>query len=377
MSGNDDEGSGWSRRAFLTAGAATAGAALGSKLLEPVRAASNPNGKHPHAGMRPVGSTRTDDFDPYAFLTDFNWGDEVIDNGDGTKTRIYRITASDIEIEVAPGVTFNAWAYNGQVPGPTLRAREGDTIQIEFQNAGSHPHTIHFHGIHGASQDGVPGAGDGMIDQGESTTYTFPAEPWGVHLYHCHSVPLKRHIHKGLYGAYIVDPREPLDPTVSDPWGTEVENELVMVMNGFDTNFDGDNEIYAVNTKAFCYAERPIRITRGKRQRVFLVNATEFDAVNSFHLHGNFFDFWQMGRKDNPKIFHDTISMVQAQRGLLEFTFDTEPGKYMFHAHQSEFAELGWMSFFDVVEDDGTPTDPVTPPVPHTPAPVDDGGLLG
>ena len=63
---------------------------------------------------------------------------------------------------------------------------------------------MHFHGIHSARMDGVPGAG--VIGPGEVFVYEFDAFPLGCHLYHCHALPLKRHIHKGMYGAFIVDP---------------------------------------------------------------------------------------------------------------------------------------------------------------------------
>ena len=63
--------------------------------------------------------------------------------------------AVDKTIEVAPGVFFNAWTYNGTVPGPVIRATEGDLLRVKFVNGGSHPHTIHFHGIHPADMDGV------------------------------------------------------------------------------------------------------------------------------------------------------------------------------------------------------------------------------
>ena len=124
-----------------------------------------------------------------------------------------------------------------------------------------------------------------------------------------------------------------------------------MVMNGFDTNFDGENEIYAVNTVAFAYHDRPIRVKRGELVRMYVVNILEFDFVNSFHLHANFFDYYDHGTTLEPTLrIVDTIMQCQAQRGILEFTFkDHEPGQYMFHAHQTEFVELGWMSVFEVV----------------------------
>ena len=85
--------------------------------------------------------------------------------------------------------------------------------------------------------------------------------------------------------------------------------------------------------------------------RIYLINITEFDPINSFHLHAHFYDFYDHGTTLDPT--HrtiDTVMMCQAQRGILEFSFENhEPGIYMFHAHQSEFAELGWMSHFEVV----------------------------
>ena len=157
---------------------------------------------------------------------------------DGTLLREYEIVAVDREIEIAPGVFFPAWTFNGQVPGPTFRATEGDRIRITFVNAGSHPHTMHFHGWHPPEMDGsMP---EHQVMPGDRFVYEFDAEPFGLHLYHCHAVPLKRHIHKGLYGVFIVD------PLLARP----AADELIMVMNGFDTNFDADNEVYAVNTVA-------------------------------------------------------------------------------------------------------------------------------
>ena len=120
-----------------------------------------------------------------------------------------------------------------------------------------------------------------------------------------------------------------------------------MVMNGFDTNFDLENEFYAVNTVAFHFAKHPIPIELGELVRVYLVNVTEFDPINSFHLHANFFNVYRTGTRLEPNEFTDMIMLAQAERHILEFSFKY-PGQYMFHAHQSEFAELGWMGMFDV-----------------------------
>lgn len=327
-----------SRRAFLKgAGAAIGAAALGGALAR--AQGSLPSPAHHGHGLNDVtGAIRTDDFDPYAFLTSFSLGDRVTSLESGKARREWRVVAVNRDIEVAPGVSFPAWTFNAQVPGPTLRAREGDRVSVEFVNASPHSHTMHFHGIHAAEMDGVPGIGPGEIPPGGRFTYEFEARPHGVHLYHCHALPLKRHVHKGLYGAYIVDPPE--------GWG-EPANEMVMVMNGFDTDGDGANDVYAVNSKAFAYARRPIQVKRGELQRVFLVNMTEFDPLNSFHLHANFFRYREIGHTSNAWRFTDNVHLIQAERGVLEFTFEF-PGRYMFQAHQSEFTELGWMGFFEV-----------------------------
>ena len=365
----------FSRRAWLRTGATLglAGVAGSGTLLdrkvqaEPAgQIAKSDDTPHrlSHDEMGTVGEVDhgRNGFDPTALLTDFDYG-RVSTLPSGQTLREYVFVARDREIEIAPGVFFPAWTYNGRVPGPTIRCVEGDRIRIQFVNSGTHPHTIHFHSIHPASMDGVPRVGAGMIAVGEQTTYEFDAAPFGCHLYHCHAVPLKRHIHKGLYGAFIVDP-DPERYTGVERAAARARNhqypecqeihEMVMVMNGFDTNFDGENEVYAANTIAFAYMKRPIEVKREQRQRLYLVNITEFDPLNSFHLHANFFDYYDHGTTFAPTLRTvDTIMQCQAQRGILEMSFaGFEPGSYMFHAHQSEFAELGWMGMLDVQGDE-------------------------
>jgi len=314
---------------------------------------------HHHAGLSmTVGDVDTAamGFDPSAFLTTFDYG-QTSQLPNGQTLREFQLVAIEKEIEIAPGVFFSAWTYNGQVPGPTLRCNEGDRLQIHFTNASSHPHTIHFHGIHSAAMDGVSGIGRGDILPGESFTYEFDAFPFGCHLYHCHTAPLKRHVHKGLYGAFIINPDPERHGELAKkrhPAFAESRKwqEFIGVMNAFDTTFDGENEVYALNTVAFHYMKYPIRIERSRPVRFYVVNITEFDPINSFHLHANFFDYFDHGTTLEPtSTMVDTIMQCQAQRGILEFSFSNhETGQYMFHAHQSEFAELGWMSVFDVVE---------------------------
>ena len=256
---------------------------------------------------------------------------------DGTLLREYQIFAVDREIEIAPGVFFPAWTFNGQVPGPTIRATEGDRVRVTFLNQGSHPHTIHFHGWHPPEMDGsLP---EHQVMPGERFVYEFDAEPFGLHLYHCHAVPLKRHIHKGLYGVFIVDPQAAAPPA----------DELVMVMNGFDTNFDADNEVYAVNTR-----REPLHARadhgRGRQAGAHLPRQPHRVRPGQQppparhvlrrvpHRHA----------RRRPPRRTDTVMLCQGERAILETRF-RYPGKFMFHAHQSEFAELGWMGLFEAV----------------------------
>ncbi|MEJ6848482.1 multicopper oxidase domain-containing protein [Sinorhizobium fredii] len=321
--------------------------------------ATTPSQHSAHGAMITVGTVDNDrnGFHPTKILTDWHAG-TVTDLPDGRKLRTFEIAAEDKEIEIAPGVMFPAWTYNGRVPGPALRATEGERLRIVFRNYGSHPHSMHFHGIHAARMDGVPGAG--LIAPGEEFVYEFDAKPFGCHLYHCHALPLARHLHKGMYGLFVIDPDparhlDNAEVAKSRLYGSP-ENadwqELAMIMNAFDTNFDGENEFYACNTIAHCYAKEPIRIEKERPVRIYLVNITEFDPINSFHLHGNFFDYFDQGTTLTPTLrMVDLVMQCQAQRGILEFTYrEHEAGLYMFHAHQSEFTELGWMGMFDVVE---------------------------
>jgi FtsP/CotA-like multicopper oxidase with cupredoxin domain len=340
---------GLSRRDFVRAGALTvlgaAGAATLAQTANRVDAAPPFQGGHDGAIHEAHGMGTTigevdharNGFNPTDILTDFDYG-RVSTLENGQTLREYDFVALDQIIEVVPGIEYPAWTYNGRIPGPTIRCTEGDLIRIHFSNGSAHPHTIHFHGVHPFDVDGVPGAGPGLIRSGETFTYEFEAEPFGVHLYHCHAFPLARHIAKGLYGAFIVDPKEGRPP---------VDHEFIMVMNGIDVDFDDENDFYAVNTIPFHYQKHPIPIKVGEKVRIYLVNVLEFDLINSFHLHANFFHYYPTGTSLTPSEFTDTIVQGQAQRGVIEFIYKF-PGLFMFHAHVTEFAELGWSGNFEV-----------------------------
>jgi FtsP/CotA-like multicopper oxidase with cupredoxin domain len=282
--------------------------------------------------LDPIYSVQTVEFDPEKYLREFNYG-RVSKLEDGRTLREFTIIANDDMImEISPGIFYNAWTFNGTVPGPTIRATEGDLIRVKFINQGTKLHTIHFHGIHPSEMDGVfePVGGNGG-----QFTYEFEAGPVGVHPYHCHVMPLEEHISHGLYGAYIVDPKEGKPPA----------DEMVMILNGFDTDFDTENNFYAANTIPFYYQHHPIQINANELIRVYVVNILEFDQINNLHLHGNLYEYYPTGTYSIPSTFTDMITLSQGERGIMEFMY-TYPGKYLFHAHKTEFAEKGWTGLF-------------------------------
>lgn len=333
-----------SRRSLLERGLLGAAALAAASVLPPtiVRAtghlpdtgaiAPRPHPSHPLPPdyFRPVPPG---ELDPTEFLTRFDTG-VVATDSQGRTVRTFSLVATDREIEVAPGVNFPAWTFNGQVPGPTLRVTEGDVLRVHLSNASAHAHTTHFHGTHPPGMDGVTP----LVEPGRSFTYEFEVHPFGPFPYHCHVMPFKRHIHKGLYGALIVDP----------PGGRPPAREMVMIMNGFDTDFDGENEFYAVNTRPFHYLANPIRVRVNEPLRLYLLNMTEFDVINSFHLHASMFNLYRTGTSlANPELT-DTVILGQGERAVLEFSLPY-PGEYMFHAHVNEFSELGWLGVFEAV----------------------------
>jgi FtsP/CotA-like multicopper oxidase with cupredoxin domain len=319
------------RREFLGAGAILCGTS-GAVVVSCSRAERTPsqaNHDHQDAMAMTVGEVdhQSNGFNPTDILTDFDYG-QVSTLENGQTLREYEIYSTNKDVEVAPGIEFPAWVYNGRIPGPTIRCTEGDRIRIHFRNASTHPHSMHFHGIHTAEMDGVPGT-PGVISPGMSFTYEFDAEPFGLHLYHCHAFPLARHIAKGLYGTFIIDPKE-VRPAV--------DREFVMVMSGFDVDFDDENDFYAVNAIPFHYQlNHPI-----DREICSLVNIRNLVinysiCISAFLL--------STGTSLIARIYRHVVK----PRRAASWNSLTFPGLYMFHAHNTEFAELGWTGNFEVI----------------------------
>jgi len=319
----------WQRRKFLQwglAGMGVGGAAIAMQAVQPKRTHSVKIPPMPAEAMAPTGG-----LSPMAVLRDFDYG--TVKRENGRTIREFRIEAQTSTVQLNSATSFITWNFNGRVPGPTLRAREGDRVRVVFLNQAGHSHSIHFHGVHRAEEDGIK-----PVRHGTATIYEFDAEPYGVHLYHCHTAPVTRHIGKGLYGMFIIDP----------PQGRPPADEMVLIMAGYDTNEDNRNELYAFNGLPHHYMHHPIPIQQDQLIRLYVLNMIELDPAVTFHIHANMFQVYRTGRSLTPQEETDVITMGTAERHILEFSYRF-PGKYMFHPHQDAIAEAGCMGQFEVV----------------------------
>ena len=123
------------------------------------------------------------------------------------------------------------------------------------------------------------------VRNGNVFIYEFDAEPIGVHVYHCHVAPVARHISKGLYGMFIIDPPTPRPPA----------DEMVLIMAGYDVNGDQKNELYALTGCLTTTCSTPITIQKDQLVRLYVLNMIEYDPVATFHLHANLFRVYRTG----------------------------------------------------------------------------------
>jgi FtsP/CotA-like multicopper oxidase with cupredoxin domain len=233
---------------------------------------------------------------------------------DGVKN--FDITASVVKWEVAPGEFMEAWAYNGMVPGPLLRATEGDRIRINLKNELPEPTVVHIHGpMLPNAMDGVPDVTQPVVQPGETFTYELEAKPTGTFLYHTHhnSVMQKS---KGLLGVMQIDPKD-FEPTYDREYF-----QVVGELNGF----------FVINGKAFPSTE-PIEAKLGERVRIRLINLGEM--IHPMHSHG--FATKIVGTDgyavpDGAQITKDTVSIGPGERYDLDFVADNL-GNWVYHCH--------------------------------------------
>ena len=233
-----------------------------------------------------------------------------------------------------------AYAYNGIVPGPRIRVRNGQRVRIRFKNNLPVETTLHWHGIGVPnSQDGVPGVTQRAIEPGRSFTYEFTAKPagepngGGTFLYHTH-VDEDRQMPAGLYGSFIIDaPKAPVQYAVdrtlvfsewtADPSTGRVRG--VMQMEGMLPNF------FTINGKSYPDTD-PIDVPAGKPVLLRLINAGQF--AHPIHLHGTAFRAVARDGHAIPRAqqqLRDTITLESGERADIAFT--EPPGKWLLHCH--------------------------------------------
>ncbi|HEY3012337.1 MAG TPA: copper oxidase [Gemmatimonadales bacterium] len=236
--------------------------------------------------------------------------------------KVYDLTAEEIEWEVEPGRKVKAWAYNGQVPGPQIRVREGDRVRVNLTNQLPESTAIHFHGLELPNdQDGVPFITQPPIRPGESYTYEFTVPNAGSHMYHSHHNAAVQ-VGQGLLGAFIVEPRRPLPAHRADV-------DYVMVLN------DGSHG-YTLNGKGFPATE-PIVCKLGQTVRLRFMN--EGMMIHPMHLHGVHMTVIAKDGWDQPAPWKcDTLNIAPGERWDV-LVRATNPGTWAFHCHILPHAE--------------------------------------
>jgi nitrite reductase (NO-forming) len=255
--------------------------------------------------------------------------------------------ATEVELEVAPGVRQVMWTFDDQVPGPTLRGKVGDVFRIRLTNDGELPHSIDFHASKVAWNDEMR-----TIGPGESLVYEFEAKHAGIFMYHCGTAPALHHIGLGMYGAIVVDPPglPPVDHEFvfvqSEIYGAPA-GEVASLEKMANEQWDAIVFNGAVNQ----YRDRPIQVGVGERVRAWVLDDGPSEN-SSFHVVGTVFDtVYKEGayrlRPDGGRGGAQALDLQPAQGGFVEFTFDEE-GLYPIVTHKFANVGKGALGLFQV-----------------------------
>ena len=228
--------------------------------------------------------------------------------------RVFNLTVERIRWETKEGKVVEAWAFNRQVPGPTIRVREGERVRMVVKNLLPEGTSAHWHGIEVPNNmDGVPGISQDPIAPGDSFVYEFTAKPAGTHLYHSHFNSLHQEEH-GLYGMFIVEPK--VERIASD-------REEIMIV--------GDGPLgFVINGKEFP-ATTPIEVKKGEQIRVRMANLG--GLYHPMHLHGGHFTV--VAKDGFPLAAPQDMNTLSLAPGE---TYDVllranEPGTWLWHCH--------------------------------------------
>jgi len=267
--------------------------------------------------------------------------------GQAQSVREFFLEAQPATIQVAAGVTWNAWTYNGTVPGPTLRVRVGDSVKITFTNNLNLRHSVHVHGLrYTIENDGSQAYPASMPGPGESYTYTYEATRQGLFYYHCHSsdggLTISEHMARGLYGAIIVYP--------ADQWPPDTTYEFVQFFGeapGIGVHINGqqayEHDLQAlVEAQGYDGAFQTLKglgiptVPVGTDLTFYIVAIG--DQVHSWHMHGG-----------SPVFVHgetvegDVIPLVPGTAAIAKVRL-TNPGIWLLHCHVVIHADLGMVT---------------------------------
>lgn len=248
-----------------------------------------------------------------------------------------KLTVKELLVSIAPGITYHAWTFNGTVPGPVIRVRQGQTIHFTLVNDGMMPHSIDFHAAQTPWNTNYQ-----EVPVGKSFTFDWKANYPGVFMYHCGAPTVIYHMANGMYGAIIVDPAQGWAPA----------QEYVLVQSEFYTHqltdgtysadpdklTSGIPDYVVFNGYVNQYKTSPIVARAGERIRIFIVNAgpSEFSA---FHVIGAIFsDTYADGNPANHMVGNQTITIPPGGGAVVELTIP-EAGQYPFVTHS--FADVG------------------------------------
>lgn len=269
----------------------------------------------------------------------------------------FSLTAAPVRWEIQPRLVVDGWAYNGSVPGPELRVREGELVRVHLHNELPVPTTIHWHGIDvPVQQDGVPGLSQEPVPSGGEFTYEFVATNPGTRWYHSH-VDSNAQLELGLYGAFVVEPREP-DPIpydrefiyLLDEKALDFTPDVALGRDGIHNTSAGNGrggalqyDLFLINGKA-SDAIPPLHISAGQHIRLRLINAG--NLVHAMHLHGQSFTI--VATDGNPlseaqRFVKDTVLIGPGERYDLDIG-GTNPGVWMFHCHMPNHQDNGMMT---------------------------------
>ncbi|MDP4084463.1 MAG: multicopper oxidase domain-containing protein [Bacillota bacterium] len=243
---------------------------------------------------------------------------------DGVKE--FTLVAEPHMWEPVKGVIANAWTFNGQVAGPTIRVTEGDHVRIKLVNKLPEPTTINWHGMQVPNNmAGIPDVTQLAVEPGKSFTYEFTVGHPGTYMYHSMYDDMKQ-VGSGLYGAFIIDPRNPSSEVKYD-------HDYTMVLSGFHVNstMEDEENYYTIDGRSYPYTQ-PIVVKIGETVRIRLINIdpTEYHTM---HLHGmNFQVIAKDGQPSKDTQEMNTLSIGPGEMYDIAFKADAL-GTWLFQCH--------------------------------------------